>query len=300
MDWQGRRQSSNVEDRRRVSPAVGVGGGLGSLLVIGLLVFSFMTGTDTSQLVSLVEGVGTPSSEVQSGQLTEEEQQQLDYVETILADTEDVWTQIFREQYNREYEPPKLVLFTGYVQTGSGMATSDMGPFYSPADKTVYMDLAFFEDMGSDYGAQIKDEIAGKSGDFVVAYVIAHEVGHHVQNLLGTSDAMYQKIAGQSEEVANEYSVCLELQADFYAGIFAYYDNKLNNAIEAGDIDAAVIAAEAIGDDTLQKNAQGYAQPDTFTHGTSAQRAEWFTKGYQTGDMAAGDTFQELLGVDIQ
>ncbi|MDR1713897.1 MAG: neutral zinc metallopeptidase [Coriobacteriales bacterium] len=300
MDWQGRRQSTNVEDRRKTSTVAGIGGGVGGLVVIGLLVFSLLTGTDTSQLVGLVEGIGTPSTEVTTGQLTEDEQLQLDYVETILADTEDVWTKIFKEQFNMVYEPPKLVLFTGYVQTGSGMASADMGPFYSPADKTVYMDLSFFEDMGNEYGAQIKDEIAGKSGDFVVAYVIAHEVGHHVQNLLGTSDAMYLRIEGKSEEVANEYSVCLELQADFYAGIFAYYDNKLNSAIEAGDIDAAVIAAEAIGDDTLQKNAQGYAQPDTFTHGTSAQRAEWFKKGYDTGDVTQGDTFKEILGVDLQ
>ena len=206
-----------------------------------------------------------------------------DYVKTVFAYTEDTWTKVF-QQNGMQYEQPKMVLFTGGVETGCGSATSASGPFYCPADHKVYMDLDFFEELKTRFGA--------KGGDFAIAYVIAHEVGHHVQNVLGTSDKVRQAQAGRSQAEANKLSVCLELQADFYAGVWAR-DNQ--EYLEIGDIEEALDAAHAVGDDAIQKRMQGQVIPDSFTHGTSQQRIEWFKKGYNSGDLRQGDTFSALL-----
>ncbi len=297
MKWQGRRQSDNVSDRRRSSPGqLAVGGGVGSLVVIGLLVFGLFTGFDTSGLINVAQNFTESTSGttmVDDTPLTRNEQDQLDFVETILADSEDIWTRVFSDN-GKTYSPVQLVLFSGSVQTPGGIATSDIGPFYSPSDKTIYVDLSFFRELRSNYGARVKTDIAGDSGDFVVAYVIAHEVGHHVQNLLGDLDEVSRMQSVLSTAEGNEWSVALELQADYYAGLFAHYEAELYAAIESGDISAATDAAAAIGDDAIQEQAYGYVRPDTFTHGTSAQRCEWFTRGYEDGTLAGADTFGEL------
>jgi hypothetical protein len=212
--------------------------------------------------------------------LTAEQVEMGEFVSVVLADTEDFWTQQFEES-GLTYEPPQLVLFNGSVNTASGYATSATGPFYSPADKTVYIDLSFYEDMQSKYGA---------GGDFAQAYVIAHEVGHHVQNLLGVLGQVSAQQRQLSEAEQNELNVRLELQADFYAGAWGYYERQ-QGWLEEGDIDEALNAASAIGDDRLQQQAQGYTVPDSFTHGTSEQRSRWFKLGYTTGDPSRGDTF---------
>jgi predicted metalloprotease len=203
------------------------------------------------------------------------------FVSVVLADTEDMWTQQFKEM-GRTYQPPTLVLFSGTVQTGSGMATSATGPFYSPADQKVYIDLSFYQELRDRFQAP---------GDFAQAYVIAHEVGHHVQNLLGTLDQVSAEEQRVSEEEANDLSVRLELQADFFAGMWAHYAQTILGVLEAGDIEEALNAASAIGDDRIQMQAEGYVTPDTFTHGTSEQRSRWFKLGYETGDISQGDTF---------
>ena len=212
---------------------------------------------------------------------TQEEEELAVFSKQILAGTEDVWSEIFR-QNGLEYVPPKLVLFTGSVQSACGGATASSGPFYCSADNSVYLDLSFFRDMRRNLGAD---------GDFAYAYVIAHEVGHHVQNLLGTLGKAHNKMAQLSEAEANQISVRLELQADYYAGVWAYHDNKMFQSLEPGDIEEALDAASKIGDDYLQKRAQGYAVPDSFNHGTSAQRERWLRKGLSTGDPSGGDTF---------
>ena len=210
-----------------------------------------------------------------------QEQELAQFASRILAGTEDVWTEIFR-QNGRTYEPPKLVLFSGAVQSGCGGATSSSGPFYCSADRTVYIDLSFFMDMRRQIGAD---------GDFAYAYVIAHEVGHHVQNLLGTLSQAHNQMARSSEAQSNQISVRLELQADFYAGIWGYYDNKMFGSLEEGDIQEALNAASKIGDDYLQKKARGYTVPESFNHGTSAQREKWLKRGLTTGNLSLGDTF---------
>jgi predicted metalloprotease len=205
-----------------------------------------------------------------------------DFVRVVLADTEDVWSKVF-EQNGMTYTNPKLVLFRDGVQTACGGASSASGPFYCPSDRKVYMDLAFFEELKNRFGAE--------GGDFAIAYVIAHEVGHHVQNLLGTSGKVSEQQQQLSQSGANRLSVALELQADFYAGIWTHYDQQMNQILEPGDIEEALSAANAVGDDALQKKMQGHIVPDSFTHGTSEQRMAWFKKGFETGDMNAGDTF---------
>jgi predicted metalloprotease len=212
---------------------------------------------------------------------TEEDRQLFEFATKILAGTEDVWTAIFR-QNNRTYVPPKLVIFNGAVQSGCGGASASSGPFYCSADQSVYLDLSFFKDMKRQFGT---------SGDFAWAYVIAHEVGHHVQYLLGTLDQVHQQMARSSQTVANQLSVRLELQADFYAGVWAYHDNRNFGSLEDGDIKEGLDAASAIGDDRLQKQTYGRTVPDSFTHGTSAQRMKWLKKGLSTGNPADGDTF---------
>jgi predicted metalloprotease len=227
---------------------------------------------------------GQQTEQVQERQLTAAEVELGEFASTVLADTEDIWTKVFRENNLGEYEQPKMVLFSGSVQTACGGASSASGPFYCPGDHKVYMDLTFFEELKNKFGA--------KGGDFAIAYVIAHEVGHHVQTLLGTSNKVRQLQQRQSEADANKLSVCLELQADFYAGLWAHY-NQQN--LEMGDIEEALSAAHAVGDDAIQSKMQGHVVPDSFTHGTSEQRMKWFMKGYKTGDIRNHDTFAEEL-----
>ena len=276
MKWQGRRGSGNVEDRRgmggRGMAIGGVGGGVGIIILLVVM----LLGGDPSAILNQSAPTGGDSG------LTQEQQDQASqFASVVLADTEDVWRQQFREM-GRTYQDPRMVLFTGYVQSACGGASSQVGPFYCPADQKVYIDLAFFDELSRKYGAP---------GDFAKAYVIAHEVGHHVQNQLGISDAVHSRQQRVSQSEANALSVRLELQADFLAGVWAHYAQQTLNVLEPGDLQEALRAASAIGDDTLQKETQGYVVPDSFTHGTAAQRARWFKLGFDTGDLARGDTF---------
>lgn len=270
-----------MEDRRGVSGGqVAVGGGI--IGVIVLLINMFMGG-DAGSVINDLQNTIQPQS--QTTELTEEDKKEGEFVGTVLADTEDVWAKIFSEN-GLTYENPKLVLFQDGVQTACGGASSSVGPFYCPEDQKVYMDMAFFDELQSRFGA--------KGGDFAVAYVIAHEIGHHVQNLMGTSAKVRSLQQQGNERDANKLSVALELQADFYAGVWAHHDQKMNNILEEGDIDEALSAANAVGDDAIQKKSQGQVVPDSFTHGTSAQRMKWFKKGFESGDISQGDTFSGL------
>jgi predicted metalloprotease len=284
MKWIGRRQSDNMEDRRGLSGGkVALGGGAIGIIILLINLFG---GQNAQQLTPLLE-------QLQQGQQTEQTSQELspadkemgEFVSTILADTEDVWKKIFQEN-GLTYEEPKMVLFRNNVETACGSATSASGPFYCPGDRKVYMDLAFFEELKTRFGAQ--------GGDFAIAYVIAHEVGHHVQTLLGTSAKMRQLQEGKSEAKANKLSVALELQADFFAGLWTHYNQNTNQMLEPGDIEEALSAANAVGDDAIQSKMQGHVVPDSFTHGTSEQRMYWFNKGFRSGDINQGDTFKEL------
>ncbi|MFL9843267.1 KPN_02809 family neutral zinc metallopeptidase [Flavobacterium rhizosphaerae] len=284
MKWRGRRQSNNVEDRRGVSGGqVAVGGGI--IGVIVLLINMFMGGDNTAVINDIQNQIQQSSPYSETTELTEEDKEMGEFVATVLADTEDVWGKIFQEN-DLTYNQPKLVLFRDAVQTACGGASSATGPFYCPADHKVYMDLSFFNELQTRFGA--------KGGDFAIAYVIAHEIGHHVQTLLGTSEKVRRKQQRLGETEANRFSVALELQADFYAGIWAHYNEEMNNVLEEGDIDEALSAASAVGDDAIQRKAQGRVVPDSFTHGTSQQRTYWFKKGFETGDINKGDTFSEL------
>ncbi|MBO7574635.1 MAG: neutral zinc metallopeptidase [Bacteroidales bacterium] len=281
MRLDGRRQSTNVDDRRGMSTGKMAGGvGLGGLIIIGLL--SLLLGGDPSEILEQMGGMSGTEIVSQSGRTpTAEEEELAVFSKQILAGTEDVWTEIFA-QNGRTYVPPKLVLYNDYVQTGSGTASAQMGPFYNSADQTVYIDLSFFSTMKQQIGAD---------GDFAYAYVIAHEVGHHVQYLLGTLQKAHQQMQRVSEKESNQISVRLELQADFYAGVWACHDNRKFNSLEPGDIEEGQAVASKIGDDYLQKKARGYATPETFNHGTSDQRERWLMKGFRTGDPSQGDTF---------
>lgn len=285
MRWKGNRQSDNVEDRRGMS-----GGGKaivgGGLIGIVILLLNMFGGENAKMLTPVLEQMNQGQQTEQTGEqreLTAEEKEIGDFAKTVFAYTEDTFGQIFQDN-GREYEQPKMVLFSDAVETACGSATSASGPFYCPGDKKVYMDLRFFEELKTRFGA--------KGGDFAIAYVIAHEVGHHIQTILGTSGKVRQLQQNKSQTEANKLSVCLELQADFYAGVWAHYNQQY---LEAGDIEEALSAAHAVGDDAIQSKMQGHVQPDTFTHGTSEQRIYWFKKGYETGDMSKGDTFAELL-----
>ncbi len=267
MRWQGRRQSSNIEDRRggfHISKKAGIGGGIGTI-IIAILIFIF--GGDPSELLYMLQGENSNQIEVSGNedyQPTQKEQQMAEFVAVVLADTEDVWNDLF-QQSGLSYREPKLVLFSGGVESACGLAQSATGPFYCPGDEKVYIDLDFLEQLQRKLGAQ---------GDFAAAYIIAHEVGHHVQNLLGTLN--------QGRD--NESSVRIELNADFLAGIWAHYAQKTKNILEVGDLEEAMNAAQAVGDDRIQMKSQGYVVPDSFTHGTSEQRMEAFLLGYKTGD----------------
>lgn len=275
MRWQGRRESDNVEDRRGMGGGTIVGGGLG-VLVLGLIVY--LLGGDPSQLINQ----GTQSAPANE-QVIAAQEESAKFVKVVLADTEDVWNKLF-QQNEKQYQEPHLVLFNGSVQSGCGGASSATGPFYCPMDQRVYIDLSFYDELQQRFQAP---------GDFAMAYVVAHEVGHHVQNLLGISGKVQAARERASEEQSNALSVRLELQADFLAGVWAHHAQKMKNILESGDIEEALNAANAIGDDNLQKQAQGYIVPESFTHGTSQQRMYWFKKGFETGDMNQGDTFSE-------
>jgi uncharacterized protein len=281
MQWRGRRQSGNVDDQR----GSGGGGGFGGLpikggigVVIVIVVISLIMGENPLSLLQQIPMDSGPSvSQSVPYQSSPEEQELADLVGVVLADTEDVWNKLLDD-----YREPRLTIFNGTVQSGCGSADASTGPFYCSADERVYIDLSFYEDLKSRFNAP---------GDFAQAYVIAHEVGHHVQYLMGITGKVHEMKGQISEAEYNKLSVKLELQADFLAGVWAHHADEMFNIIEAGDFDEAMNAASAIGDDRLQKQARGYVVPDSFTHGTSAQRQRWFRKGYETGDINQGDTF---------
>ncbi|MEO8961196.1 MAG: neutral zinc metallopeptidase [Ginsengibacter sp.] len=281
MQWQGRRQSSNVDDRRGMSGGkLAVGGGV--IGVIFILVKFLLGGGDINDLSQLVQQPQQQQTEMTAEQNAADEEEAA-FVKVVLADTEDVWSKLFTEM-DRTYTDPTLVLFRDATTTGCGNAGASSGPFYCPADHNLYIDLSFAEELKNQFGA---------TGDFAMAYVVAHEVGHHVQYLLGMTQKMEQLRQQVSETEYNKYSVRLELQADFYAGVWAHYDQKMKNVIDPDDIQEALNAANAIGDDRLQRQYQGTVTPDSFTHGTSAQRMFWFKKGYETGDLKQGNTFAD-------
>lgn len=280
MRLDGRRQSSNVDDRRRMGGAVGGALGIGGAIVVALI--TLLMGGDLGDVINIVGGeMGQSQLSEQSYTPSAEEENLVVFTKQILAGTEDVWSSEFR-RLGRTYEAPKLVIFSGSVHSGCGGATSSTGPFYCSADQTVYIDLSFFTQMKRNIGAD---------GDFAYAYVIAHEVGHHVQYLLGILDQAHQQMARSDQKTANRISVRLELQADFLAGVWANRDNAMFNSLEDGDIEEGMNTASKIGDDYLQKKAQGYSVPDSFNHGTSAQRVRWLKKGLDSGDINDGDTF---------
>ena len=281
MKLDGRRESTNVEDRRGMSGGTVAGLGLGGIALVAIITL-LMGGNlgDVLQNVSNSGGLGSVTEQT-SYQPTAEEEELATFAKRILAGTEDVWTKIFA-QYGRTYTPPKLVLFSGSVQSACGGASSSTGPFYCSGDQCVYLDLSFFMNMKRQIGAD---------GDFAYAYVIAHEVGHHVQNQLGILGQAHQQMSRVSEKESNQISVRLELQADYFAGVWAHHDNKLFGSLEEGDIDEGLTVAAKIGDDYLQKQAYGYSVPDSFNHGTSAQRSRWLKKGIATGDINQGNTF---------
>ena len=284
MKWTNDR-SDNVEDRRGKGSGRGmmIGGGLGTVVIALIVMF---LGGDPSAVLNN-SGVMQGQAQTEQRQLTEEELKTYEFVRMVTAETEETWTEIFQE-HGLEYRKPKVVMFEQVTQSGCGTAQAAMGPFYCPADETIYMDMSFFNELQSKYGAKVTE--------FSVAYVMAHEVGHHVQNLLGTlqkSDKM-RRSGRFSEAEINKNSVAVELQADFYAGVWARRSNNRENFLDSKDIDAAISAAEAVGDDNIQKRSQGYVNQEAFTHGSSAQRKEWFMKGYNTGDIRQGNTFEAL------
>lgn len=284
MRLDGRRESSNVEDRRGMSGGAKAGLGIGGIIIVALM--AWLSGGDPLSAVmqEVQQNSFGGNTEVTEGQreFTEEEQELAKFSTQILAGTEDVWTEIFR-QNGAQYQVPKMVLYTGGVQTACGQGSAQMGPFYCSGDQKLYIDLSFFTTMKKSLGAD---------GDFAYAYVIAHEVGHHVEYLTGTLQKVHQQMSQVSQTEANKLSVRLELLADFYAGVWAHHDNKRFGSLEDGDIEEAIKCAQVIGDDYLQKKARGYAVPESFNHGTSKQRMKWFKLGLETGDISKGNTFQ--------
>lgn len=278
MRWRGERQSSKVEDRRGMSRGgIAVGGGLGGL---ALIVLALLFGADPREFLEQVpNGVQVPGQQ-SSRPINPEEEELKQFVAVVLASTEDVWREQFR-QLGRQYREPTLQLFTDRAESACGVAGSAVGPFYCPGDQKIYIDLSFFRELRTRFRAP---------GDFAQAYVIAHEVGHHVQNLLGTMDQVNSARGRASSRQNNDLSVRLELQADFYAGVWAHYAER-RGVVEPGDFEEALGAASAVGDDRLQREAQGYVVPDSFTHGSSEQRVRWFRRGFESGDFRQGDTF---------
>ncbi len=278
MRWRDQRQSTNVEDRRGIGgKGLAVGGGLGSIL---LVVLALLFGADPRTVLDQAPQQGSNQGTQSARNVNPQEEELRQFTGAVLGSTEDVWQDIFR-QSGRQYRVPTLTLFTDQVRSACGQAGAAVGPFYCGGDQHVYLDLSFFQELRSRFRAP---------GDFAQAYVIAHEVGHHIQQLLGTMDKVSGMQQRMSEAQANQLSVRLELQADFYAGVWAHYAQK-KGIVEAGDLEEALRAATAIGDDRLQKETQGYVVPDSFTHGTSEQRVRWFRKGFETGDIRQGDTF---------
>ena len=279
MRWQGRRQSSNVDDRRGMGGRIAVGGGIGTII---LAIIGFLMGGNPLDSLNLNT---QPDTQAQR-ELTQEEKSQGEFAKVVLGNTEDVWNDIFQKKFGKDYPEPRMVLFEGNTDAACGYATSATGPFYCPADQDIYIDLSFFNELESRFQAK---------GDFAQAYVIAHEVGHHVQRTLGITDKVDAQRGRLSETEMNALSVRLELQADFLAGVWAHHAHEMENLLEAGDIEEALNAASAIGDDRLQMQSQGRVVPDAFTHGTSEQRMHWFKKGFETGDIDQGDTFNAPL-----
>lgn len=276
MRWRGREGSDNVEDRRGVSGGgLAVGGGVGGIIIYLLYI---LLGGAPQQAVELLPGQKPGGGDYPTQQSIPKDDTLAEFTSVVLKDTEDVWANLLDN-----YQKPNLVLFTESVQSACGSASAAVGPFYCPGDSKVYIDLSFFGEMKERFGAP---------GDFAMAYVVAHEVGHHIQNLMGTSEKVHSLQQRLSEKEGNKLSVKLELQADFLAGVWAHHAQKIKNILEPGDIDEALSAANAIGDDRLQKEAQGRVVPDAFTHGTSAQRMYWFKKGFESGDLKQGDTFR--------
>ncbi len=284
MKWTNDR-SENVDDRRGSGGGGGmlVGGGLGTLIIAAIV---FFLGGDPSAILG--SGMGSSGAQTEQRDLSAQEVKVRDFVSMITAENEQTWGKIFQEN-NMQYDPPKVVMFESATQSGCGPAQAAMGPFYCPADQTVYMDMSFFKELESQFGAKVTE--------FSIAYVMAHEIGHHVQTLLGTTQKVDQlRGSGRySETDMNRVSVATELQADFYAGVWAKQTDNREKFLEPGDIESAISAAEAVGDDNIQKRSQGYVNQEGFTHGSSAQRKEWFMKGYNTGDIKQGDTFNTLL-----
>ena len=284
MKWTNDR-SGNVDDRRGTGGGGGmlVGGGLGTLIIAAII---FFLGGDPSAILS--SGMDSGSQQTEQRNLTANELKVREFVQMITAENEQSWSKIFQEN-GMQYKSPKVVMFENVTQSGCGTAQAAMGPFYCPADQTVYIDMSFFKELQQRFGAQVTE--------FSIAYVMAHEVGHHVQNLLGTLQKTEQlrRSGRYSETELNKVSVATELQADFYAGLWAKYTDNREKFLEPGDLEAAISAAEAVGDDNIQKRSQGYVNQEGFTHGSSAQRKEWFMKGYNTGDIRQGDTFNALL-----
>ena len=280
MRWKGREQSGNVEDRRGVSgKTIAAGGSLGALAIV---VIVWLLGGNPSQIINSLQSTGSETG-VADSSVIQAEQELSQFASVVLKDTEDVWKQLFASS-GATYREPTLVLFSNSVESACGYSSSATGPFYCPGDEKVYIDLSFLNELQQKLGAQ---------GDFAMAYIIAHEVGHHVQKLLGITDK-FNQLRGQLDETQfNRKTVQLELQADFLAGVWAYHAQRTKNILEPGDVEEAVNAAAAVGDDRIQMQSQGYIVPDAFTHGTSEQRKKWFLKGFTTGDMNQGDTSQE-------
>lgn len=288
MRIDGRRRSGNIDDRRGQSSgrAIGIGGGIVGAVIVGLI--TLLSGGDLGDVARNVINNQIQMDGAESGYVeTEEDRQLADFASVVLAGTEDVWSQVFRQKGWGEYEAPSMVLFHGAVNSGCGQATSQVGPFYCSADQTVYIDLDFFKDMQRNIGG---------TGDFAWAYVIAHEVGHHVQNLLGILPKAHQRMQQVSQTEANHISVQLELQADYFAGVWAHIDNKMFGSIEPGDIEEALDVASKIGDDYLQKKAQGYEMPDSFNHGRSEWRVRWLKRGMESGDPERWNPFSVPYG----
>jgi len=275
MLWKGRRESSNVEDRRGRAPKIMLGGGIGTVILVLAIYF---LGGDPTQVLNNSQLTDSPTTSSYQG--TAEENELAQFVSVVLAETEDVWTDLFRKE-GADYTYPKLVLYSGNVQSACGFAGAATGPFYCPGDYKLYIDLSFFDELQKRFKAP---------GDFAMAYVVAHEVGHHVQTLLGINEKVMSLRSRLSEKEFNKYLVRLELQADYLAGVWAHYVKRMN-LLEEGDIDEALNAASAVGDDRIQNSTQGYVVPDSFTHGTSEQRKQWFYKGFRSGDLRGGDTF---------
>ncbi|MBC7886210.1 MAG: neutral zinc metallopeptidase [Saprospiraceae bacterium] len=281
MKWEGRRQSDNLEDRRGMSTTGKVAAGGGAIGIIFLLIQMFLGGDNQEITQALQNQLGQGASQ-EERPLTEEEKLTGAFVSTVLASTEDIWLTLFKEK-GIDYRVPKMVLFSEVTQSACGGASGSTGPFYCPGDETLYMDMSFFNTLKERFGA--------KGGDFAIAYVIAHEVGHHVQHQLGILEKTQGMKRQLSEARGNKLQVATELQADFFAGVWAHYEQKY---LDEGDIQEAINAAAAVGDDNIQKSTQGYTQPETYTHGTSEQRMYWFSQGFKTGDINSGDTYGDL------